>query len=169
MAPRSSVCTPGEGWRGQGTSYAGLRAQPCLQSCQRPRPQSCPSRRAPRRAPQDHDVSDFLRPGPRGPGGPLLRGPSVGLRPGPRAVPPAGRISVPWSARTRTLFSATTPSLVVDQLAAPTHREPSRRRAADGVLAASSQSPIASRTILRISTAVSPSVKHPGSSGTLTE
>ena len=75
-----------------------------------------------------------------------------------------------WSARTRTRFSATTPSLVhVDQLAAPTHREPSRRRAAAGVLAASSQSPIASRTILRISTAVSPSVKHPGSSGTLTE
>jgi hypothetical protein len=82
MAPRSSVCTPGEGWRGRGTSFAGLRAQPCLQSCLSPRPQSCPPRRAPRRAPQDHDVSDFLRPGPRGPGGPFLRGPSVGLRPG---------------------------------------------------------------------------------------
>ena len=82
MAPRSSVCTPGEGWRGRGTSFTGLRAQPCLQSCQRPRPQSCPLRRAPQRAPQERDSLDFLPAGPRGPGGPFSRGPSVGLRSG---------------------------------------------------------------------------------------
>ncbi len=112
MAPRSSVCTPGEGWRGRGTSFAEVRAQPCPQSCLSPRPQSCPPRRAPRRAgfasrlsrnrrlgPRGPGRTFLQRPprwstwtrrrvarkgevGPRGPGGPFLRDPSVGLRPG---------------------------------------------------------------------------------------
>ena len=112
---------------------------------------------------------------------------------------PGPRNFARWSARTRTRFSAATsfwstwtrttsseksrlvradqdalfrdaPLLVhADQLQQRPHRDPRGRWAAGAVLAASSQSPIASRTIPRISPSESPSVKHPGSSGTLTE